>query len=214
MQLFEKYRPRCLSEILGQPKAVQTIERLNGAGRLSGRAYWISGKSGQGKTSLARVIAGMVASEFGTEELDAQQLTPVRLAAIEREAASYCLGELPGRAYLINEAHGLSRAAVRQLLVWLERIPSHVVVVFTTTIDGQEMLFDGCEDTSPLLSRCIRIQLEQRGVADAFAQRAMEIAQAEGLDGKPIAAYKRLVNDHRGNMRAVLQAIDAGEMLS
>ena len=40
-----------------------------------------------------------------------------------------------------------------------------------------------------------------------------EIAQAEGLDGQPVSAYVQLVQRHDNNFRAVLQSIEAGEML-
>jgi len=115
-----------------------------------------------------------------------------------------------GWAVIVNEAHSIKDAT--RFLGILEPIPSHVVWIFTTTLQGQ-LTFDGMEDSNALLSRCRCIRLESRGVADAFAVRAREIAQAEGLDGKPLPAYKRLVEQHRGNMRAVLQAVEDGDML-
>ena len=45
MKLFEQYRPKALDDVLGQPKAVKTIERLIERG-IGGRALWISGASG------------------------------------------------------------------------------------------------------------------------------------------------------------------------
>jgi hypothetical protein len=42
------------------------------------------------------------------------------------------MSEKGGRAVIINEAHGLRKDVIRQLLVTLERIPPHVVWVFTS----------------------------------------------------------------------------------
>lgn len=125
----------------------------------------------------------------------------------------YALGEKNGRAYIINEAHGLRRDSIRQLLVMLERLPSHCVVVFTTTNEGQGKLFDDCDDASPLISRCVEIALSRRELAKAFAQRALEIARAEELDGRPIEDYIKLARKCGNNMRAMLQKIEAGEMI-
>jgi DNA polymerase III gamma/tau subunit len=213
LPLCERYRPRCWADVLGQPKVIATIQRLARAGALGGRAYWLSGSSGTGKTTIARLLAAEVADEFHTEELDAGELTPARLRDIEE--AMRCRGwGKGGKAYLVNEAHGLRKDAIRQLLVLLERLPAHVVFVFTTTSENQESLFEDCLDANPLLSRCLVLPLARRGLAEAFARRAREIAQAHGLDGKPERAYLELVKQKRNNFRAVLQAVEAGELLA
>lgn len=208
MRLSEKYRPKNFEEVIGQDKAVKLLSRLSGLG-IGGRAYYITGESGVGKTTLAEILARQFASDnFDIVRSVARDLSVNAIKEIKNRWM-YC----GNHAWIINESHGLNRPCIELLLDILEGLRNNTLVVFTTTNAGQD-LFDEHIDAAPFSSRCITIKLTNQGLANVFAQRAYEIASAEGLNGRPMADYLNLAKRCKNNLRAMLSEIEAGVMLS
>ena len=210
MQLYEKYRPETLGDFIGQDKARKQTELLLNRSGWDRDSLWIQGPSGTGKTTLAWIIAHHVASDFFVDELDGDKCNVESVRQLEQ---TLCLAAPNSwRVVIVNEAHAMTRQAIQAWLTLLERLPKHALIIFTTTEPLAEDLFGNF--SGPFASRCKVLSFTNQGLSQKMAERARQIAQAENLDGQPLAKYVRLVQDCKNNMRAVLQRIDMGEMLA
>lgn len=221
--LYEDYRPATWSEFVGNAKATMVAKALCNKALGNGKpfAVWIDGPSGTGKTTLANIMADAIGCnrDFDYIEMDGPACGKSDVLDLEDRLSKRSFGG-GYRVVVINEAHDMTRSALNLWLTMLEKIQKQkwqVFVAFTTTeTKGPKTKPLWGEDSKKIedafYSRCIRISLTSQGLADTFAERAKEIAEAEELGGASLKTFKRLVQDCKNNMRAVLSAVEAYEM--
>ncbi len=218
MALYQKYRPTTWAEVIGQPKAVATIRRLierPGFGADCGEAIWISGPTGSGKTTIAQVAARALGvtpgGAWNYTEIDGDKCSVDTVRDLDTSTRAAGLWADTWRVWIVNESHALQGRAILAWHSLLERFPRRWLLVCTTSAPVSRDLFGA--ETDPFLSRFHVVELTNQGLAQAFAKRAREIADAEGMNGRPAEAYLKLVQSCHNNMRAVLQSIEDGAMM-
>jgi len=152
----------------------------------------------------------MTADPLYVQEIDGTKLKVDTLDQITRDWHLVAFGQ-GGHALIVNEAHHLRRQLIARLLDVLESLPTRTTVVFTTTKAGQASLFAEYDDAQPLIDRCYVVTLAERGYQDAFVDRAVQIADMEGLNGSPRHVYKRALSEQcKGSLRALINMVDDG----
>jgi len=210
--LLEQLRPRTLSDVAGYADIVGRLESLHEAIGFCGQAFFITGKSGCGKTTIARIIASMVSDPNCIDEIDAQDVTLDHLRNYEERCAHSCLfGD--GYSLIINECHTLSSRCVSRLLTMLESpgVTRRGCVIFTTTDAGVQSFFDTRFDSFPLVSRCIVLELNPSDADyQAMAVAISKAAAKYKLGNVPADKCEQIIRSVKGSMRAAIQAVVSG----
>jgi len=138
--LYRKYRPKTLTEVLGQEHITQTLEQAIKQGRIS-HAYLFTGPRGVGKTSVARILAHEINSipykddsaNLDIIEIDAASNRRIDEIRELRDKVHIAPAVAKYKVYIIDEVHMLTREAFNALLKTLEEPPAHAIFILATT---------------------------------------------------------------------------------
>ncbi|HLX60305.1 MAG TPA: AAA family ATPase [Planctomycetota bacterium] len=216
MQLYEKHRPRTLSSVIGQNETVQSLLAQVASNALDGAAVMLLGPIGTGKTSIALALC----ADLGIDAMDIEQIGGDKCtidfvnSTIESFALS-CWSGKTWKALIVDEAHCMSAQARNAFLPYLEQLargyPKNRIVIFTSSEIETDLYGNVQGPFEALASRCKVFSLALD--VEAAARHVARIAGDENLNGQPIEAYKSLVTECQGNLRACLQRVGNGEML-
>ncbi len=189
--LSERYRPNTWADFVGQPAISEITIASADSWLFEGCGErWLfesDGIAGCGKTSAAYVTARELGcSDFAIERIDSRACTVADLRELSGRMFCYGCGSENGRrAFIIDEIQHLNRDCQRMLLGLLENLPSHVIVIGTTTS------VTWADDVDGLFSRWRRFRF-RKPCAPEIAELLERIAGEQGLpvpDGFRFLSY-------------------------
>ena len=147
VNLYNKYRPTCFDEVVGQNHIVRTLQNAVNQNRVA-NAYLFRGPKGSGKTSTARILCRAANCLTGTSCGACEGCSGAMRDVLEIDAASHRgidnITELietlrfrpkfvDKKFVIIDEAHQLTSASLNALLKIVEEPPPYIHFIFCTT---------------------------------------------------------------------------------
>ena len=128
--LYQKLRPTSLDDMLGSKAAIEGLKAVLAQDERP-HAYLLTGGSGLGKTSSARILGKEL--DCGILEINAAQSRGIdTIRELEKRSVLSPLGN-KARMVIIDEAHAMTGAAQNCLLKIIEDIPKHQYYVLVST---------------------------------------------------------------------------------
>ena len=197
-RFVDKYRPRTLNDVVGQPKAVAQLQGLLESSKVKGNTILISGPYGTGKTTIARVLARAVNCKSGSVDpcgechscLNERHPDIVEVNAAETRGIddvrtilsnAHLSPRYKARVFIMDEFHQLTGPAAQAFLKTLEEPPKNTVFILCTT-DPYKLL-------GTIRSRSTWIKLSDISSRDTV-RLLTRVSKSEGLSfNKEVLTY-------------------------
>ena len=219
--LAVRYRPRTLDNVIGQDDVINMLKGMFRSNKVN-KSFLISGPSGIGKTSLARIIANYVNCEnfdynkveicgkcaycqsvargdyVDVEEINfanTRGIDTVRAVIDSLQYEPMCNAKI----FILDEAHRMTQDAQAAFLKPVEEPPRGVIFLFLTTEPHKLM------DT--IRNRCTKLIL-QKPAEDELVSYLIQIAANENRDNLPVPLFKQIAIASRGHIRQALSFLE------
>lgn len=199
MELYRQYRPKTWTRVLGQDKAVKVLKTLIARDDFP-HALLLSGPSGTGKNTIARIIADKLdCHKDYYREVDAASFRGIEMIRdIQRTIDTEpMLGRI--KLWTIDEAHMLTREAQNAILRILENPPNHVHFILNST-DPQKIL-------KTIRTRCTEIHLNSIE-DDDLLKIIGDVGNRAKLGVLSIRVAKKIVEVAKGSARKAIVLFD------
>ena len=205
LALYRKYRPKSLSDVVGQDHIVASLKNALKTGKIS-HAYLFTGPKGVGKTSIARILAhelnGLEYSDDSMHldiiEIDAASNRRIDEIRDLRDKVHIAPTSAKYKVYIIDEVHMLTREAFNALLKTLEEPPAHAIFILATT--------EAHKVPDTIISRTQRFTFKPIDNADTVAHLA-DLAKQEKINITP-DALELLATHGGGSFRDSINLLD------
>lgn len=199
MNLYNKYRPKTLDDLMGNENLISELKSLLSEPSKMPHAYLLAGATGCGKTTIARIIKNALnVSDHDYSEINASDFRGIDTIRDLIKNSQYMPMNSPYRIYLLDEAHQLSKDAQNALLKPLEDTPVHVIFILCTT-EPEKLL-------KTIQGRCQNFTVKT--LSDSEMKKLLkQIARKEG-ESLELDVLEQIVMDSNGHPRNAINVLE------